>query len=95
MSPEKGTCYFLIRLNAIEIHDLNTNDWVYWEKIMAEIGRLFGCDLIRFWTIRNPVAFHRLTKAKINPLLSGINQEDTYIWCLEKEVKEWAAAEQK
>lgn len=88
ISPEKGFCYFRVDLDVLEIHDTETTDWAYWcDQIMMEIARGFGCRILRTWTIRNPLAFHRLTKAKMNPLLSGIDEDNQYKWCFEKDVK--------
>ena len=50
---------------------------------------------MRTWTVRHPLAYQRLTKAKLNPLLSGIDEDNQYKWCFEKDVKEWAEAVQK
>ena len=95
LSQDKGYCYFKIYLDVLEIHDTETNDWLYWNEIMMEIAQVFGCRVLRTWTTRNPAAYHRLTKAIINPLLSGIDEENHYKWCFEKDVKEWAEAVQK
>ena len=86
-SPSKGYCYFKVCLDAVEIYDTVTNDWYYWYQVMSDVAKVFGCGKLRTWTSRNPLAYVRLTRSKLNQALSGINGDtNEYIWCMEKEV---------
>ena len=84
--PEKGFCYFLIKPEAAYIYEVSTKDWAYWNQVIMEIARLCGCGYLRTFTKRNPLAMARLTNSRINVLLSGLDENNENIWCLEKEV---------
>ena len=84
--PEKGFCYFLVKPEAAYIYEVSTKDWAYWDQVIMEIARLCGCGYLRTFTKRNPLAMARLTNSRINILLSGLDENNENIWCLEKEV---------
>jgi hypothetical protein len=84
--PDKGFFYWAKTGHALEIDHTCTNDFKWAEQKAAELAREHNCSILRTSTHRDPAAYTRLTKAKINLSLSGIRPNGKFYWVFEKSI---------
>jgi hypothetical protein len=84
--PDKGFFYWHVCNNVFEVDHTCTNDIAYMFQVANDMAKRRGCTVMLTVTKRDPVAYMRLTKAKINLTYSGIRPNGNMYWCFEKEV---------
>lgn len=84
--PDKGFFCWHVWRDVFEVDHTCTNDVMHMFDVANTMAKKRGCSLMRTATKRDPAAYMRLTKAKINVPLSGIRPNGEFYWVFEKGV---------
>ncbi|SMC96277.1 hypothetical protein [Sporomusa malonica] len=74
-----------------DIDHVCTDQLEAWLIKLAPLARSLHCATFRALTKRNPAAFMRLTKCKVNPALSMTRRNGTFYWAIEKNVADFTS----
>lgn len=84
---EQGFFYWRKNGDVFEVgHVCCHNNRSWWREKAIEAARQAGCTLFRTYTNRDPAAYMRLQKCKLNPTLSGVKPNGVFYWCMEMQI---------
>lgn len=72
-----------------DIDHVSTDNLEGWLIKLAPLASSLDCATFRALTRRNPAAFMRLLKCKVNPALSMTRRNGNFYWAIEKNVADY------
>ena len=83
--PDKGFFCWHVFGGILEIDHTCTNDIQFMNNAANKIAKEHHCRILRTATFRNPAAYMRLQKVKLNLPLSGLRPNGKFYWIFERE----------